>query len=76
MNEDEQKEGDPESSDTPDWDGLDTVIVAIIGALYLVQILVGSLQATPHQMVCDPRHGERWTGINSESSRKTTDSSL
>ena len=76
MDEDEQKESDPESSDTPYWDTLDTVIVTIIGALHraLVQVLVGSLQATPDQMVCYARHGDSWTGSNSESWRKSMDS--
>ena len=72
MDEDEQQEGGPKSSDTPDWDTLDTVMVTLIGALHraLVQVLVGSLQATPHQMVCYSRHGGSRTGSSSECSRK------
>lgn len=72
MDEDEQKESDPKSSDPPYWDTLDTVMVTLIGALHraLVQVLVGSLQATPQQMVCYSRHGDGWTGSSSECSRK------
>ena len=73
MDEDEQKEGGPKSSDTPYWDTLNTVVFTIVGALHraLVQVLVGSLEATPDQMVCYARHGDSWTGSNSEYSRMT-----
>lgn len=54
MDEDEQQEGDPKSNDTPCWDTLKTVMVIAIVALHsaLVQVLVGSVEATLQQMVC------------------------
>lgn len=58
MSEDEDEQGHPKCSNTPDGDTLDAVVVAVVCDLHraLFVVLLGGFEATPDQVMRNPRH--------------------